>query len=72
MPSLGSDECLGTLFFVVGAATWLLALPLVVIGQRQERIGMWVLAWLPVLLWVPIAWAVAIGLFFLFPSLGGA
>ena len=63
----GSDECLGPLFAAVGGVVWLLTFPLVVVMRR---------AWLPAVaaavLWMPVAYALALLLFIVFPSLGGA
>jgi hypothetical protein len=67
----GSDECLGPLYAVTGAAVWLLTLPFIVKARRRGgTIGL--LAWGAAVAWVPVAWITAFVLFLRFPSLGGA
>jgi hypothetical protein len=71
-PNCGADECLRTLFLVVSAVIWSVALLLIVFLCREDRPGSQALAWVAAVLWVPIAWVGALALFVAAPSLGGA
>ena len=68
----GSDECLGPLYAGASAVVWALAVPVVFAAARSSLREVRVVAWVAPLLCVPLAWAAALTLFFLFPSLGGA
>jgi hypothetical protein len=68
----GSDECLSALYTGVSAGVWAVTAPVAGIGARAGMRELRLLAWLVPLLWPPIAWAAAFGLFLAFPQLGGA
>ncbi len=63
----GEDECLRTLSLVVFGVVWMLAAAVIALSVR---FGARMLAWTIPFLWLPVAWAAALGLWLLFPSLG--
>jgi hypothetical protein len=71
-PRCGHDECLRDLLLAVVLAVWALTAVSVHLLTRSERRGLQIAAWAVPLVWPPLAWAAAIGLFLLSPALGGA
>ncbi len=60
--------------FLLGVvlAVWALTAVSVQLLTRSERRGLRIAAWAVPLVWPPLPWGAAIGLFLLFPTLGGA
>ena len=71
-PRCGHDECLRDLFLVVMVVAWGVAAVSVRLLAGSERGRLRVAAWAIPFAWPPLAWAAALGLFLLFPALGGA
>lgn len=68
----GHDECLRDLLLGVTLAVWVLAAVSIRLLSRSEHRGLQIAAWGVPFVWPPFAWAAALGLFHLFPALGGA
>jgi hypothetical protein len=71
-PRCSHDECLRDLFLGVTVAVWTLGAVSIRLLTRSGHRGRRIAAWAVPLVWLPIAWAGALGLFLLFPALGAA